>query len=180
MSKKDVDPTAYSLGGNLSESDPRIRRLDAWANHGPTPLRLRMPYMTEIAENLWQGGVGRWLILPDFIDYHLSLYRWQDYDVRHELKESRTVEMYDSLDQGFDQIAELAGWVNERRELGPVFINCQAGLNRSSLVVAAALLAAGDVATGQEAIDLIRVRRDPAALCNPSFERWVQNLPPHR
>lgn len=172
---QDFDPTAYSLGGDTSQSDPRIRRLDSLANHGQ--FRLRMPYMTQVAENLWQGGVGRWMVLPDFVDYHLSLYQWQCYEVRHDLKESRTVEMYDSLDQGFEQIAELAEWVNERRQRGPVFVNCQAGLNRSSLVVATALISAGDVSTGQQAIDLIRARRDPACLCNPAFEQWVQSQP---
>jgi protein-tyrosine phosphatase len=170
----DVDPTAYSLGGNLDQSDPRVRRLDAYANHGW--FRLRMPYMTEIAPNLWQGGVGRGLILPDFVDYQLSLFKWESYDVRHELKESRTVTMFDSLDQEFDEIPELSAWVNERRKLGPVFVHCQAGLNRSSLVVAKALLDNGDVQTGQEAIDLIRERRDPACLCNPAFEKWVREL----
>jgi protein-tyrosine phosphatase len=172
------DPTAYSLGGDTDQSDPRIRRLDAWANHGGR--RLRMPYMTEVAENLWHGGVDQGLILPDFVDYKLSLYGWEDYEVHHDLKESRTVEMYDSLDQGFEQIAELAEWVNERRLLGPVFVHCQAGLNRSSLVVAMALIGLGDVATGQEAVDLIRDRRDPACLCNPAFEAWVRSQPVSR
>jgi protein-tyrosine phosphatase len=53
---------------------------------------------------------------------------------------------------------------------GTVFVHCQAGLNRSSLVIAASLLGSGEVATGQEAIDVIRARRDPACLCNPAFE----------
>lgn len=171
----DVDPTAYELGGDLAQSDPRIRRLDAWSNHGF--LRLKMPYMTEVAENLWHGGVETGLILPDFIDYKLSLYRWEDYTINHQIKESRTVEMFDSLDQGFEQIHDLAEWVNERRLLGPVMVHCQAGLNRSSLVVAMALIGLGDVSTGQEAIDLIRERRDPACLCNPAFETWVRNHP---
>lgn len=172
---KGVDPTAYHLGGDLNQPDPRIRRLDSSANHGK--FRLLMPYMTQVADNLWQGGVGPRMVLPNIIDYHLSLYRWEHYDVRHDLKESRTIEMYDSLDQGFDQVLDLAAWVNDRRALGPVLVNCQAGLNRSSLVVAMALLGNSDVSTGQEAIDLIRARRDPACLCNSAFESWVQGQP---
>lgn len=173
MALSTTDPTAYVLGGDGNFTDPRIRRLNAWANHGG--FRLQMPFMTEVAENLWHGGVEPGLILPDFIDYKLSLYQWEDYEIHHDLKESKTVEMYDSLDQGFEQVVELAEWVNERRLLGPVFVHCQAGLNRSSLVVAMALLGAGDVATGQEAIDLIRAKRDPACLCNPAFANWVRN-----
>lgn len=169
-----LDPTAYDLGGDVDLTDPRVRRLDAWSNHGG--MRLRMPFMTEVAENLWHGGVEHGLILPDFVAYKLSLYQWEDYSIGHDLKESKTVEMYDSTDQGFEQVLELAEWVNERRLLGPVFVHCQAGLNRSSLVVAAALVGLGDVADGSEAIDLIRAKRDPACLCNPAFERWVRDL----
>jgi protein-tyrosine phosphatase len=166
------DPTAYALGGDPRVTDPRIRRLDAWSNHGF--MRIRMPFMTEVAENLWHGGVETGLVLPKFVDYKLSLYKWEDYTINHELKESRTVEMYDSEDQGFEQVAELADWVNERRLLGTVAVHCQAGLNRSSLVVAMALIGAGDVRNGQEAIDLIRRKRDMACLCNPAFEAWVR------
>lgn len=168
-----ADPTAYALGGNFLDTDPRTRRLNAWANHGGH--RLTMPFMTQVAENLWHGGVEHGLILPEFVKFKLSLYKWEDYWVGHEI-ESRVETMYDSVDQGFEQITELAEWVNERRLIGPVFVHCQAGLNRSSLVVAAALIAAGDVANGQEAIDLIRSKRDPACLCNPAFEAWVRGL----
>jgi hypothetical protein len=31
------------------------------------------------------------------------------------------------------------------------------------------------VTTGQEAIDLIREKRDAACLCNPTFEAWVRD-----
>jgi hypothetical protein len=43
------------------------------------------------------------------------------------------------------------------------------------LVIAAALIGSGEVATGQEAIDLIREKRDAACLCNPRFEAWVRD-----
>jgi len=170
-----IDPTAYELGGDVDLSDPRIRRLDGWSNHGM--MRLQMPFMTEVAENLWHGGVERGMVLPEFVQFKLSLYPWEDYEIQHDV-ESRKVEMYDSLDQGFDRVIELAEWVNERRLIGPVFVHCQAGLNRSSLVVAMALLGLGDVDTGQEAIDLIRKKRDRACLCNPSFEAWVRKQTP--
>ncbi|MDY0829071.1 dual specificity protein phosphatase family protein [Microbacterium sp. BG28] len=166
-----IDPTAYALGGDASLTDPRERRLNGVANHGRH--RIEMPFMTQVTDNLWHGGVEHGLVLPEFVDFKLSLYQWEDYWIGHDLKDSLTVEMYDSLDQGFEQVAELAEWVNERRAQGTVFVHCQAGLNRSSLVVAKALLLAGDVSTGQEAIDLIRARRDPACLCNPAFEAWV-------
>jgi protein-tyrosine phosphatase len=169
-----TDPTAYPPGGDRHLTDPRERRMNALTAHGR--FLVRAPFMTQVAENLWHGGVETGLVLPDFVDYKLSLYRWEDYGGTDTLKESRTVTMYDSTEQGFDQIEELAAWVNERRLDGPVFVHCQAGLNRSSLVVAAALLTNGEVTTGQEAIDLIREKRDPACLCNPAFEAWVRGL----
>ena len=167
-----VDPTAYDLGGDPDITDPRIRRLDGFANFGGR-YRLRMPFMTQVTDNLWQGGVEPGLILPDNIDYVLSLYPWADYGFEHMLQERLTVRMHDSVDQGFDQVAELAEWVNVRREQGTVMVHCQAGLNRSSLIIGAALLLAGDVRTGQEAVDLIRARRDRACLINPAFEEYI-------
>lgn len=166
------DPTAYDLGGDKTISDPRIRRLDAYANFGGRH-RLTMPFMTQVTDNLWHGGVEPGLILPDNIDYSLSLYPWTEYGFEHMLQERLTVRMYDSLDQSLDQVAELAEWVNRRRAQGTVAVNCQAGLNRSSLIIGAALLLAGDVRTGQEAVDLIRARRDRACLINPAFEDYI-------
>jgi protein-tyrosine phosphatase len=174
MTEQYDDPTAYNLGGDPAHSDPRERRLNAWTNHGGGH-RLAMPFMTQVADNLWHGGVERGLVLPSFVQYKLSLYRREDYVITHEVRESRTVEMYDHVEQGFDQIPELARWVNERRGLGPVFVHCQAGVNRSSLVVAAALIASGEATTGQQAIEFIRRKRDPACLCNPAFEAWVRD-----
>jgi protein-tyrosine phosphatase len=42
----------------------------------------------------------------------------------------------------------------------------------SSLVTARALVLSG--LTADEAIALIREKRSPACLCNPSFERWLR------
>lgn len=167
-----VDPTAYDLGGDKAITDPRIRRADGYANFG-VRRRITMPFMTQVTDNLWHGGVERGLILPDNIDYVLSLYPWEEYIFAHPLRERLTVEMYDSESQAFDQVAELAEWVNRRREEGTVLVHCQAGLNRSSLIVGAALLLAGNVRTGREAVDLIRARRDPACLINPAFEEYI-------
>lgn len=121
MDMTHFDPTAYELGGDQSITDPRVRRLDAWANHGR--YRVRAPFMTQVTGDLWHGGVEPGLILPDFIDYKLSLFRWCDYEVRNPLRESLTVEMYDSTDQDFDQVTELAEWVSNRRKRDTVFVH---------------------------------------------------------
>jgi protein-tyrosine phosphatase len=59
---------------------------------------------------------------------------------------------------------------------GIVTHNCQAGLNRSSLVVASALMLEG--ASAAEAIRLIREKRSSACLCNPAFEGWLRSQEP--
>ncbi len=166
------DPTAFDLGGSGSFRDPLSRRLTGYTAHGN--FRLNVPFMTQVAPNLWHGGAQNGLVLPEFIKHVLSLYRWEAYTVDHELLSSKTVEMYDSEDQNLDQVTELAIWVNEARKTGPVLVHCQAGLNRSSLVVAKALLLSGEAKTGQEAINMIREARSEACLCNPAFEAWVR------
>lgn len=52
-----------------------------------------------------------------------------------------------------------------------VLVRCQAGYNRSGLVVAFALMELGYEA--HEAIDLIRARRSPFALHNETFVRYL-------
>ena len=52
-----------------------------------------------------------------------------------------------------------------------VLVRCQAGVNRSGLVMALTLMRHGLSAT--DAIGLIRERRGPAALSNRHFVRWL-------
>lgn len=160
------DPTWIPI-----EFDPEQQIMSGVATHGNTPFSV--PYISEIAPNLYQGGCRNKLALPHYIKHLLSLYQWEEYWVRHELLSSLTVEMYDSTDQGFEQVDDLARYVNECRKTGPILVHCQAGLNRSSLVVAKALILEG--MEPQAAIDLIRRQRSPACLCNPSFLKWLWN-----
>lgn len=54
-----------------------------------------------------------------------------------------------------------------------VLIRCQAGLNRSGLVLALILIKDGW--TPAQAINLIRESRGQDALCNSQFEQWLLN-----
>jgi protein-tyrosine phosphatase len=56
-----------------------------------------------------------------------------------------------------------------------VLIRCQAGWNRSGLIMALVLMREGY--TADEAINLIRQKRSPHALCNKGFENWLRSLP---
>lgn len=171
-----IDPTAIDI-----QFDPTIQRMIGVARHGMTPFDV--PFISHIHKYLWQGGCQDGLILPDFIDVVVSLYPWEKYTIKHDA-ERMEVEMYDSLDQSFEQVDELAKLVNDYRKRGKnVLVHCQAGLNRSSLVAARALML-NDGYTGAQAIQELRDKRSPACLCNPAFEQYLRQLdyaaPPQR
>lgn len=161
------DPTAIPI-----EFDPQKQRMVGVATHGMTPFDV--PFISELAPNLWQGGCQNGLILPEFIDHLVSLYPWEQYTVQHDLSSALTVRMYDSLDQAYDQVDAIAAWVNEARKSGVVLVHCQAGLNRSSLVATRALMLGG--MTADEAIKTVRSKRSPACLCNPAFESHLRGI----
>lgn len=165
------DPTRIDI-----ETDPMTQRMTGVTAHGL--IHFDVPYISEIAKNLWQGGCQRGLVLPPNIKHVVSLYPWERYrhtGVRSELY----VEMYDSEEQTLDQVPAIAAWVNACRKDGPTLVHCQAGLNRSALVVASALWSDyGDVAfeDGDHLVRFLRDRRSPAVLCNPAFEREVRSF----
>ncbi len=158
------DPTRIDI-----EFDPLTQHMRGVSMHGHIPFDV--PFMSEVASNLWLGGCQDGMILPSFIKHLVSLYPWESYTVNHDLDSTLEVTMYDSEDQAFGQVDTIAAWINECRATGPVLVHCQAGLNRSSLVAARALVLEG--MKPADAIALIRATRSPACLCNPAFERWL-------
>jgi protein-tyrosine phosphatase len=160
-----TDPTAIQIDFN-----PTVQRMKGVTVHGNAAFDV--PLISEIAPNLWQGGCEDGLILPDFIKHLVSLYPWESYTVRHELDSALLVRMYDSAEQTFEQIEQLARWVNLCRTTGPVLVHCQAGLNRSSLVAARALILQG--MSADDAIMTVRTKRSPACLCNGAFEDYLR------
>lgn len=168
-----VDPTAIPI-----RFDPQQQRMRGIAVHGNAPFDV--PYLSKVegVENLYQGGCTNGLRLPRFIDHLVSLYPWEQYDVRHDLDSRLEVRMYDSVNAGpdMDHVVQVATWVNQCREQGPTLVHCQAGLNRSGLVTAVALILGG--CTPEEAIDMLRASRSPAVLCNPVFEKMVLDFEP--
>lgn len=75
-----------------------------------------------------------------------------------------------------DKLHKLADMVNEYSSLGPTLVHCSAGLNRSALVIALALIKRG--MTGSDAIQLIRSKRGSDALYNQTFTEWLTALAP--
>lgn len=73
------------------------------------------------------------------------------------------------------EIRQLADWLHSEWKSGKrVAGKCQAGWNRSSLIVALVLLKDGYSA--EEAISLIREKRSPNALCNPHFVDYIKEV----
>lgn len=164
----DEDPTAVPL-----RVDPLRQRMTGWTYHGNHEIDV--PYMTEMADNLWQGGCAPSLELPRFIEHVINLYPGVHYRTRHHLESDLRVRMYDSTEQELSGVVALAHWVNYCRTQGPTLVHCQAGLNRSSLIIGTALML-GDGMSAAEVIAHIREKRSPACLCNPSFEQFLHSI----
>lgn len=163
-----IDPTAFPI-----EFDPREQRMRGYAAHGNTPFDV--PFISHIIDNLWQGGCSNGLVLPPNVRHLVSLYPWEEYEESRDLKSKLSVRMYDDLEgPNTDQVLGIARWVNICRRTGVTLVHCQAGLNRSGMVAAVALMLDGMTAT--EAIELLRESRSPAVLCNPNFVEWLKGL----
>jgi hypothetical protein len=80
------------------------------------------------------------------------------------------------LDSDTERTArELASVAAQRvREGHKVLVRCQAGLNRSSLIAGIALVNLGY--EGRDAVQLIRSKRSPWALCNEDYADYIRSL----
>lgn len=134
----------------------------------------RVPY--HVAVSVTRGNLVHchWLAKQNF-NKILNLFQWGAYEVPEGV-EQVTVEMYDSLDEISDQVEELAdlviGWLEEGHR---VLVHCQAGLNRSSLIVARVLMKMYAM-TADEAIETVRESRSQMCLCNESFVNHLKSL----
>lgn len=148
----------------------------------------------EVLPNLWQGGthdqdiigndtfakpfVSRIAyITPEDFDTVVTLYQYANpagwlvkeyrycvYDAGIELLDKQ--ELFATARFAYDE------WKRGKK----VLVRCQAGLNRSGLVMALVLMQDGY--TAEEAIDLIRSKRNPYALFNKAFVKFLLELDP--
>lgn len=160
------DPTRIDI-----RFDPREQRMRGVARPRNDAVR-RAVHLADHGRSV--AGRMHGLVLPVEIEHVVSLYPWESYSYSHEPKSVLTVRMYDSEDQGYAQVDAIAAWINVCRADGPTLVHCQAGLNRSSLVAARALMLGG--MGGAEAIALLRAKRSPAVLCNRAFEAHLLSL----
>lgn len=132
-----------------------------------------LPLVSHIADNLYVGGCVNGVDVGDFFSHVFSMYRWEAYKVAPTTK-VYTVTMYDSGDLPDPrEIDDLANRVVEALDAGGnVLVHCQAGINRSNLVAAAALMKKHGY-TAEDAIALLRHKRSPHVLANQTFEKYL-------
>lgn len=140
----------------------------------------------EILPGLWQGGTHEVddLRHPKYqpmstprvtsvdFDFVATLYAWAK-PVDWFVREYR-YGVYDSKveDLDLDQLLDLVDLIHKEWKAGNrVLVRCQAGWNRSGLVMALVLQKEGYSA--REAIDLIRSKREGLPLCNKEFVKWL-------
>lgn len=112
--------------------------------------------------------------VPRF-DKILNLYPWGEYVVP-ELTEMVEVIAYDSHDVDYNSFQNGAILAMEWLEEGyKVLVHCQAGLNRSSFVVALILMELYKMSP-DEAINHIRKTRSNLCLCNDHFRQYLKGL----
>lgn len=134
----------------------------------------------QIIPGLFQGGhlirhgLGiRPVIVREEFELVVSLYKEHGYGPDPGVPEVRALIPDGHLTarqwQGVNDIVPIiVGALEADRK---VLVRCQAGYNRSGLLVALTLMTLGN--TAQEAIDLIRQRRSEYALCNDLFVGYL-------
>lgn len=138
---------------------------------------------TEIIPRLWIGGHdyntlvdGQWVTVqvdpPSVFDHVVSMFSRDGYEPvlgGHDVfkfEDSR-----DFTDEIKATARDAARRVATEHLYGNVMARCQAGLNRSSLVAGLAMILMGY--TGEDAVQLIRARRSPWALCNDAYADYL-------
>ena len=141
---------------------------------------------SEILPGLWQGGTHDF----DTLEYPKQYPIWNQeklfdsvatlYAVAHPVGWGISERRFGFPDSALDEenlpeIHAIADWVYDEWKSGKkVLVRCQAGWNRSGICVALTLMRDG--LTAKDAIDLIRARRSPHALCNEDFVRYLEDL----
>ena len=163
------------------------------------PLEYPTELWSEIAPGLWQGGTDDYDVIGAPTDNYITGYgarklaatggpmrvtrsdfesvitlyaranaaSWNVKEIRYGFSDGDMSDFDPQADLGFAVREAHADWKAGKR----VLIRCQAGLNRSGLVMALVLIRDGHAPA--DAIELIRKQRGSAALCNFTFERWL-------
>lgn len=170
MTTGPVDTGANTIGNWQWNQTDRwdLIRMEGEAIHGGW---FSTPLISHVAGDLYQGGCIDGTVLGSEFDVIVSLYPWERYRIDKGV-ERWEFRMYDGVEVDEQTIQDAADIVNASLDSGlRVLVHCQAGLNRSGVVTAKALIDRG--MHPEDAIRLLRSKRDSAVLCNKTFERWL-------
>jgi len=182
--EEDDDPNWVTL------SDEELLELER-PDNGQSMLTdwYREPLWSEVLSGLWQGGTagndemlyGRAnanaRIKPTDFDTVITMYGYAQ-PADWQVKEFRLA-IYDSDMRDFDasELFDLVRVAHTDWKKGKkVLIRCQAGWNRSGLIMALVLMREGY--TADQAVTLIRDTRSKYALCNRHFVDFLQRQDP--
>ena len=150
-------------------SDLASHHIEGFALDTDQPFEI--PLVSHIAGNLWMGGCIPGRRLPDALAHVISLYSWGSYAIGPDTRRLRIAMTDHAAMPDLEKLEAVASYVLDAASEGPTLVHCQAGLNRSGLVAAYALVLDGVAPT--DAVALLRARRSPQVLCNPVFEAWL-------
>lgn len=133
------------------------------------------PLISHIKDNLYVGGCIDGVTLDADFQTVISLYKWEKYNLGPDTERFEYKMYDDSYTLPVEQLNEIADVVSTALDKGgKVLVHCQAGLNRSNLITALALIKRGS--SPKDAVALLREKRSPLVLCNPTFEQWLLSL----
>jgi protein-tyrosine phosphatase len=133
-----------------------------------------IPIISHIEGNLYMGGCIQHAILPEIFKFVVSVYPWEKYAIQHKDVNCSYNYLYDQENLPDERLLDaISSWIVSAVSMAPTLVHCQAGLNRSSLVTARALMKMGR--TAQDVISLIRTQRSELCLCNSSFEQYLMS-----
>lgn len=151
-------------------ADLTTHHIEGIAREGNVPFKVSL--FSQIDGNLWSGGCPV-RIAPEHFKFIFCLYKWEPYEV-HDHQVFMRLTMFDHGEVPDRTLLNaLADMVNLARATGPTLVHCQAGLNRSGLVTALALIRGG--MQPDAAIAKLRQQRCEAVLCNRAFEGWLRD-----
>lgn len=154
------------------KTDLETHHIEGIARHGMRPFSV--PLISHVSGNLYQGGCIDGVPLPSGIEHVISLYQSEAYRPHDGVKSWLSVKMFDAAELPDEQMLwTIAQHVHRCCALGPTLVHCQAGLNRSGMISALALILYGK--KPEEAVAVLREARCDAVLCNPTFEEFVLN-----
>ena len=132
-----------------------------------------VPLVTHVEGNLYMGGCPSFSAPP--FGAILNLYGATYQHRTPAYREHRLRDSHDGVPSR-ELLDELADWIAGQLACGrTTYVHCQAGLNRSSLVIAYYLVTRCG-RRAEEAIGALRERRCGAVLCNEAFERFLLSL----